>query len=266
MTLKRHAFYLNFYNILPKEQYDFREGHITIDQVLYFSRSERRSNKKPTNHTIAAFLDLSNAFDRIIDPSEGLDGVYFHIDLSIQVSKQNELPCYLKQLALERINNVLKDAVHMYTDGNKLGCDCSGSGIYISFRDQEIKIQRKNPDSCLVFRSELVAILEGLNSIESLSQRYDIWIFSDSRSAMQHLDNWHNVRGRTSTDILKILKRLSFSRQIHFQWIPFYVNITENEIVDSLARADAGETTTPAPPLTYFELFQSIKQRIWPFA
>ncbi|GFX30596.1 RNase H domain-containing protein [Trichonephila clavipes] len=106
----------------------------------------------------------------------------------------------------------------MYTDGSKLGSECCGSGIYISFRDQEIKIQRKNPDSCSVFRSELVTILDGLNSIESLSQLYDIWIFSDSRSAIQHLANWSNVRGRTGTDILKILKRLSLSRQIHFQW------------------------------------------------
>ncbi|GFU60945.1 RNase H domain-containing protein [Trichonephila clavipes] len=123
---------------------------------------------------------------------------------------------------------------------------------YISFRDQEIKIQRKNPDSCSVFRSELVAILE-LNSIESLPQLHDIWIFSDSRSATQHMANWHNVRDRTGTYILKMLKRLSLSYQIHFQWIPSHVNIAGNEIVDSLARAGAGETPMPAA-LTYFEL------------
>ncbi|GFX39254.1 RNase H domain-containing protein [Trichonephila clavipes] len=141
---------------------------------------------------------------------------------------------------LERINNVPKDAVHIYTGGSKLGSDCSGSGIHISFRDQEIKIQTKNLDSCSVFRSELVAILEGLNSIEWLPHLHDIWIFSDSRRAIQRLANWHNVRDRTGTDILKILKRLSFSRQIHFHWIPSHVNIAGNEIADSLARASAG--------------------------
>ncbi|GFX14773.1 RNase H domain-containing protein [Trichonephila clavipes] len=148
----------------------------------------------------------------------------------------------------------------MYTDGSKLGSDCSGSGIYISFRDQEIKIQRKNPDSCSVFRSELVAILEGLNSIESIPQPYDIWIFSDSRRAI-YLANWHNGRDRTGTDILKILKRLSLSHQIHFQWIPSHVNIAGNEIADSLARAGAGETTTPATPFTYLELFSKYKAK-----
>ncbi|GFW66115.1 RNase H domain-containing protein [Trichonephila clavipes] len=170
------------------------------------------------------------------------------------------------QLALERINNVPKDAVHMYTDGSKLCSDCSGSGIYISFRDQENKIQRKSPDSCSVFHSKLVAILEGLNSIDLLPQLYDIWIFSNSRSAFQHLANWHNVRDRTGTDILKILKRLPLYRQIHWKWIPSHVNIAGNEIAYSLARAGAGETTTPAAPLIYLELFSKYKAKnkaIW---
>ncbi|GFV80165.1 RNase H domain-containing protein [Trichonephila clavipes] len=94
-------------------------------------------------------------------------------------------------------------------------------------------------DSCSVFRSELVAILEGLNSIGSLPQLYDIWILSDSRSAIQNLTNWNNVMSGTGADILKILKRLSFSHQIHFQWIPSHVDIAGNEIADSLARAGA---------------------------
>ncbi|GFS77385.1 RNase H domain-containing protein [Trichonephila clavipes] len=112
----------------------------------------------------------------------------------------------------------------------------------------------------------LPTILEGLNSIESLPQLHNIWIFSDSRSAIQHLANWHNVRDRTGTGILKILKRLFLSREIHFQGIPSHVNIAGNEIVDSLARAGAGETTTPAAPLTYLELFSKYKAKnkaIW---
>ncbi|GFX54446.1 RNase H domain-containing protein [Trichonephila clavipes] len=122
-------------------------------------------------------------------------------------------------------------------------------------------MQRKKPDSCSVFRSKLVAILEGLNSIESLPQLYDVWSFSDIRSAIQHLANWHNVRDRTGADILKILKRLSLSHQIHFQWILSHVDIAGNEIVDSLARAGAGETTTSAAHVTYLELFSMYKTK-----
>ncbi|GFT50511.1 RNase H domain-containing protein [Trichonephila clavipes] len=50
------------------------------------------------------------------------------------------------------------------------------------------------------------------------------------------------------------------------QWIPSHVNIAENEIADSLARAGDGETTTPAAPLTYFELYSKYKAKnktIW---
>ncbi|GFW40008.1 RNase H domain-containing protein [Trichonephila clavipes] len=46
---------------------------------------------------------------------------------------------------------------------------------------------------------------------------------------------------------------------IHFEWIPSYVNIAGNEIADCLARAGAGDTTTPAAPLTYLELFSRYK-------
>ncbi|GFU08409.1 RNase H domain-containing protein [Trichonephila clavipes] len=180
---------------------------------------------------VASSIEHHSLF-QIIEPSEGLDGVYFHVDLSILDSKQKELPRYLKQLALERIDYVPKDAVHMYTDAVNL----------------------------------LVEILVRLNTIELLPQLHDIWIFSDSRSAIQHLANWHNVRDCTGTDILKILKRFSISRQIHFQRIPSHVNIAGNEIADSLARPGAGKTTTPATRLTYLELFSEYKAKnkaIW---
>ncbi|GFV15874.1 RNase H domain-containing protein [Trichonephila clavipes] len=155
----------------------------------------------------------------------------------------------------------------MYTDGSKLGSVILAVAS-ISFRDQGIKTQRKNPDFCSVFRSELVAILEGLNSNELFPQLYinDIWIFSDNRSAIQNLGNWHNMRDHTGVDILKILKRLSLSHQIHFQWIPSLDDIAENEIADNLARAGAGEITVPATPLTYLELFSKYKannKAIW---
>ncbi|GIY28979.1 hypothetical protein CDAR_79141 [Caerostris darwini] len=36
-----------------------------------------------------------------VDPSDGLPNVHFHTDLSVQVNKQDDLPVYLKQLALK---------------------------------------------------------------------------------------------------------------------------------------------------------------------
>ncbi|GFV85996.1 transposable element Tcb2 transposase [Trichonephila clavipes] len=55
--------------------------------------------------------------------------------------------------------------------------------------------------------------------------------------------------------VLSMRRRCEATIAIHFQCIPYYVNITGNEIADSLARAGAGETTTLAAPLTYLKLF-----------
>lgn len=66
MILKRLTFYLNSQDLLPKEQYGFREGHSTTDQMLCFCQNIRDAqNKRPTNHTVAVFLDLTKAFDRV---------------------------------------------------------------------------------------------------------------------------------------------------------------------------------------------------------
>ncbi|GFX41751.1 RNase H domain-containing protein [Trichonephila clavipes] len=69
----------------------------------------------------------------------------------------------------------------------------------------------------------------------------------------------------------KIQARTSCSKRLrilwfHFQWIPSHVSIAGNEIVDSSVRAGAGETTMPATPFTYLDLFSMYKTKnkvIW---
>ncbi|XP_015912087.1 ribonuclease H-like [Parasteatoda tepidariorum] len=167
----------------------------------------------------------------------------------------------MKQLAFKRINNVPMDAVQLHTDGGKLDSDRSGNGIYIKLRNQEMKIKGRNPHFCSVFRSEFIAILEGLGSIMSLSLFIDIWIFSNSKSAIQHLADWHNVRVSVGADILRKLKLIFFSHRIHFQWIPSHVDIAGNEIADSLAKAVSEEAIATAAPLTYLEHFSKCKAK-----
>ncbi|GFU37131.1 putative RNA-directed DNA polymerase from transposon BS [Nephila pilipes] len=51
---------------MPCEQYGFRRGHSTTDQILFFCPTIRDAhNFKPAHYTYAALLDLSKAFDRV---------------------------------------------------------------------------------------------------------------------------------------------------------------------------------------------------------
>ncbi|GFS37401.1 putative RNA-directed DNA polymerase from transposon BS [Trichonephila inaurata madagascariensis] len=66
MVLRRWTHHLHTNNLMPSEQFAFRKGHSTVDQILYFTQCVRDSqNHKPTRHTMAAFLDVSKAFDRV---------------------------------------------------------------------------------------------------------------------------------------------------------------------------------------------------------
>ncbi|GFY17542.1 RNase H domain-containing protein [Trichonephila clavipes] len=82
--------------------------------------------------------------------------------------------------------------------------------------------------------------------------------------------SYQNITLRQRSDAalnpLGELDSLSKRAKIRFQWIPSHANITGNEIPDSLAKAGAGETTTPTAPLTYLELFSKYKAKnktIW---
>ncbi|GFX99953.1 uncharacterized protein TNCV_259901 [Trichonephila clavipes] len=70
---------------------------------------------------------------------------------------------------------------HVYTDGSRDDYYRSGSEIYMKSQDHILRIQRRNPDGCSVFRSELIAIDEALGSLASLPTGKEIWTLSDSR-------------------------------------------------------------------------------------
>ncbi|GFV27924.1 uncharacterized protein TNCV_3887631 [Trichonephila clavipes] len=115
---------------------------------------------------------------------DDLEGVFFHRELPVLINKQTYLPAYLKQLALERIGDIPIDAVQGFTDDSRDDYYRSGSGIYNKLQDHISIIQRRNPDGRSGFRSELIAIDEAHFSLASLPNGKEIWILSDSRSAI----------------------------------------------------------------------------------
>ena len=195
-----------------------------------------------------------------IIPHVGLPKVYFHLNLKQTVNK-NEHPEYLKQLALETINMIPKNAKKIFTDGSKDEFGHTGSGVLIMENEINKTLKLRNPDHSSVFRSELIAIDSALKSIARDTDTKYIWILTDSRSSIQHLQNYQDVHDATGIHILQQLRELSQKIDIHFQWIPSHVGIQGNEIADSLAKEGSKGITPETEQLTYTEIYSKFKMK-----
>ncbi|UYV62000.1 hypothetical protein LAZ67_1007399 [Cordylochernes scorpioides] len=142
--------------------------------------------------------------DRIFRPGSG------------QESNEDE---YLKQLSLEIINNIPKNAITIYTDGSRDELGHTGSGCLIKTTNGIEKMNRRNPDFCSVFRSELIAIYEALKSIRNTNYQ-DIWILTDSRSAIQHLSQTGELRDKVSRNIIGYLQNSQKPQKFTFNGYP----------------------------------------------
>ncbi|GBM06445.1 hypothetical protein AVEN_58297-1 [Araneus ventricosus] len=163
-----------------------------------------------------------------------------------------------KQLALEIINNIPVNDIKIYTDGSKTDKEAD-TGIYIETPRNKYSIKQRNPDFCSVFRSELLAIDVGLETIMSESNFGDFWILTDSSNSIQHLKNWTYIGDRTILSILQKLKLISLQNDVHFQWIPSHVDIKGNELADNLAKKDLSHSIPSSSEITFLELFSRIK-------
>ncbi|GFW50179.1 RNase H domain-containing protein [Trichonephila clavipes] len=148
--------------------------------------------------------------------------VFFHFDLNSTANKQTHLDVHLKQLALEIISSIPKDAVQVYTDGSR-----TESGFYIRTPHLDTTLKQLNPDTCSIFRSEIIAINKGDDAIISYDINFgELWILSDSRSVFQHLSNWGN------------------------------------ELADSLAKKGSEDETAIGSLLTYQELYSNERSKL----
>ncbi|UYV69029.1 hypothetical protein LAZ67_6002109 [Cordylochernes scorpioides] len=196
-----------------------------------------------------------------ISPCEPLQNVIFNASLNEPTNKQCQNPEYLKQLSLEIINNIPKNAITIYTDGSRDELGHTGSGCLIKATNGIEKMNRRNPDFCSVFRSELIAIYEALKSIRNTNYQ-DIWILTDSRSAIQHLSHTGELRDKVSRNIIGYLQKLSKTSKIHLQWIPSHVGIEGNEAADVLAKKGTKEPLPQKNKLTFKEIETVAKTKI----
>ncbi|UYV79466.1 SUPT5H [Cordylochernes scorpioides] len=99
-----------------------------------------------------------------------------------------------------------------------------GSGCLIKFTNGIEKINRRNPDFCSVFRSELIAIYEALKSIRNTNYQY-IWILTDSRSAIRHLSHTGELRDKVSRNIIGYLQNSQKPQKFTFNGYPHMLEL-----------------------------------------
>ncbi|GBN18000.1 hypothetical protein AVEN_81550-1 [Araneus ventricosus] len=128
-------------------------------------------------------------------------------------------------------------------------------GFLLSTGRGEASLKRRNADYCSVVRSEMIAIDMALDFVLEHQLFCEIWIFSDSRSVVQCLDNWRDVSDRRGMNISNKLMTLCNSCVLHLQWIPSHVNLKYNDIADSLAKEGTTMLKAHVEPLAYLEFY-----------
>ncbi|UYV73695.1 hypothetical protein LAZ67_11000412 [Cordylochernes scorpioides] len=217
----------------------YENKHRTFNYILNWESNLRLKKEGPLHlakrNEFLKYRVEKNYLAEKISPCKPLQNVIFNATLNEPTNKQYQNPEYLKQLSLEIINNIPKNAITIYTDGSRDELGHTGSGCLIKTTNGIEKMNRRNPDFCSVFRSELIAIYEALKSIRNTNYQ-DIWILTDSRSAIQHLSHTGELRDKVSRSIIGYLQKLSKTSKIHLQWIPSHVGIEGNEAADVLAK------------------------------
>ncbi|GFW87708.1 RNase H domain-containing protein [Trichonephila clavipes] len=124
--------------------------------------------------------------------------------MGAHTSKYQDPPEYLRQLALEIINKIPATAMQIYTDGSKDEQNSCGSGMFIKAPNCSHNIKIRN--FCSVFRSELIAIDEALESSRRLHllMKYGYYVIAEVLS--NTLATGQMLKKKHRSQFLKILK------------------------------------------------------------
>ncbi|GFU02715.1 putative RNA-directed DNA polymerase from transposon BS [Trichonephila clavipes] len=187
-----------------------------------------------------------------VNPVESLPEVHFHTEFLPYTNKNTVVPKYQRQLAPEVINGIPSDAILIYTDGSQDESNRTESSAFIE--KLSMRLSRHNPENYSVLRSELIGVDQGIKSILNKTDSSNIWILTDSRSAIQLLQDWTRVDDLVIIRIINKLKTIAKYRDVHFQWIPSHVNVPRNEVPNFLAKRGCSEIATTDFALTYQEI------------
>ena len=110
-------------------------------------------------------------------------------DPPINVKKADVDPLTLLSKALMTIEKMPSSAILIYTDGSTLEDHSSGSGVYIEIPGSSppISLSIKNSKHTNNYAAELIANIEGLQTMIMMKKTEEIYILTDCKSSVQTL-------------------------------------------------------------------------------
>ena len=115
-------------------------------------------------------------------------------DPPINVKKADVDPLTLLSKALMTIEKMPSSAILIYTDGSTLEDHSSGSGVYIEIPGSSppISLSIKNSKHTNNYAAELIANVEGLQTMIMMKKTEEIYILTDCKSSVQTLSSQGN--------------------------------------------------------------------------
>ena len=162
-----------------------------------------------------------------IDYTTRMEAYKVNTDTELKRYRKDELHSHAWKFVFSLMLEKYKDYLHIYTDGSKRD-NLNGAGAWVNGH----KILARLPEECSILTCELYAILIGLQFTKF--QNLPIVIFSDSYSAMQALENHHNIKNGLVQKIIQAMK--TYKESICIAWIPSHTGIEGNEKADETAK------------------------------
>lgn len=185
---------------------------------------------------------------------------------SIDQPKRHYNPYVLNRTCAEFLYLSYRNYYCIYTDGSKVD-NSAGAAFYDPQSKNYLTLNIMTKEICIM-NVELIAIAEAISYIESLDSDNFV-IFTDSRSALQHLARCtSNIRGTPiAYTIIKSINSLqNKNKNIVLQWVPSHIGLGGNTEVDILAKQSTTCGISLIKPPYFADLFGLVKKNcmdIW---